>query len=189
MDCSKDNGNDNKQASSPRIKPLAKQVVDRIAAGEVVQRPASIAKELIENSLDADAITIDIHCTGGGLSFLSITDDGNGFHPNDLPLAAARFATSKLVHFDDLNLIKTFGFRGEALASASMVGRLTIISRKRHQRTIAQGQNKNDNQKKNNDCAYKLSYIDGQPKGKPLPSAGKYGTQVKIEDLFYNMQR
>jgi DNA mismatch repair protein MLH1 len=172
-----------KQTAPPRIQALEKQVVDRIAAGEVVQRPASVAKELIENSLDADATAIDVHCASGGLGFLSITDDGVGFHRDDLPLAATRFATSKLVRFDDLNSIKTFGFRGEALASASMVGHLTIISRKRQLEGTCQAKTK-----RRNDCAYKLSFVDGKPNGKPLPSAGKIGTQVKIEDLFYNIQ-
>jgi DNA mismatch repair protein MLH1 len=163
---------------------LPKQVVDRIAAGEVVQRPASIAKELIENSLDADATSIDLCIAGGGLSCLNITDDGFGFHPNDLMLAATRFATSKLISFDDLKSIKTFGFRGEALASASMVGRLTIVSKKRRRLEHQHRQQ----QQQSNSCAFKLSYTEGKPNGKATPSAGKEGTQVKLQDLFYNMQ-
>jgi DNA mismatch repair protein MLH1 len=160
----------------PRIQALPKQVVDRIAAGEVVQRPASVIKELIENSLDAGATSIDVQCSGGGMRLLSITDDGHGIHPEDLKLAATRFATSKLKQFNDLALISTFGFRGEALASASMVGRLSIVSRKRPR-----------NGSKKSECAYKMSYEDGAPTGRAMPSAGKEGTCVKLQDLFYNL--
>ena len=116
-------------AAPARIRPLPKLVVDRIAAGEVVQRPASIAKELIENSLDAASTTIDVQCQAGGMRLLAVADDGCGISPPDLRLAATRFATSKLVDLDDLKSIRTFGFRGEALARASMVGRLSIVSR------------------------------------------------------------
>lgn len=122
---------DSSTTTELRIQALPQHVVDRIAAGEVVQRPASVVKELIENSLDADATTIDVQCQNGGMKLLIITDDGCGIHPDDLPLAATRFATSKLKKIDDLKNIMTFGFRGEALASASMVGNLTIISRRK----------------------------------------------------------
>ncbi len=160
----------------PRIQPLPKKVIDQIAAGEIIQRPASLIKELIENSLDASSTTVDIQISNGGLSSISITDDGSGFHKDDLLLAAERFATSKLVKFDDLKSIKTFGFRGEALASASMVGRLSITSRRRTSSTSSSS------------CAYKLSYTEGKPNStKPFPSAGKDGTIIKIEDLFYNI--
>ena len=160
----------------PRIQALPKKVVDRIAAGEVVQRPASVIKELVENSLDADATSIDVQCSAGGMRLLSVTDDGNGIHPQDLLLAATRFATSKLKQLDDLKGIQTFGFRGEALASASMVGRLSIVSRKRQR-----------NGSKKSICAFKMSYVDGAPSGKATPSAGKEGTSVKLQDLFYNL--
>jgi len=103
------------------IKALPQEIVDRIAAGEVVQRPCSIVKELIENSLDASCTSVDITCDKGGLGLIQISDDGCGFSKEDMKLAAVRFATSKLVSFDDLKSIRTFGFRGEALASASMV--------------------------------------------------------------------
>lgn len=121
-----------KETPERRIQALPQHVVDRIAAGEVVQRPASVVKELIENSLDASATTIDVQCQNGGMNLLVITDDGCGIHPDDLSLAATRFATSKLKQIDDLKSIMTFGFRGEALASASMVGKLSIISRRRN---------------------------------------------------------
>jgi DNA mismatch repair protein MLH1 len=163
-----------KEVSETRIQALPQQVVDRIAAGEVVQRPASVVKELIENSLDASATTIDVQCQNGGMNLLVITDDGCGIHPDDLSLAATRFATSKLKKIDDLKSIMTFGFRGEALASASMVGKLSIISRRRSM-----------NAKQS--YAYKMSYNDGTPEGKPQVSAGREGTVVRLEDLFYNL--
>lgn len=167
-----------------RIQPLPKLVVDRIAAGEVVQRPASIAKELIENSLDASSTTIDIQCQAGGMRLLAVADDGCGISPPDLQLAATRFATSKLVALDDLKSIRTFGFRGEALASASMVARLSITSRKRRRGAVAD----DDEKKYSNSCAYKQSYKDGKPTAtKPTPSAGRDGTTIKVEDLFYNV--
>jgi len=160
----------------PRIQALPKKVVDRIAAGEVVQRPASVIKELVENSLDADATSIDVQCSAGGMRLLSVTDDGHGIHSQDLLLAATRFATSKLKQLNDLKEIQTFGFRGEALASASMVGRLSIVSRKRSR-----------NGSKKSGCAFKMNYVDGAPSGKATPSAGKDGTCVKLQDLFYNL--
>ncbi len=174
---STDDPNSKDPSSSLRIQALPKEVVDRIAAGEVVQRPASVVKELLENSLDANSTSIDVQCTAGGMRMLTITDDGDGIYPADLPLAAKRFATSKLKRLNDLKSIATFGFRGEALASASMVGRLSIISRKRKRPGM-----------KVSACAYKMSYNEGKPtKSKPIPSAGKEGTVVKVEDLFYNL--
>ena len=95
------------------IQCLPKDIIDRIAAGEVVQRPCSIVKELIENSLDAKSTSIEIISIGGGLTSLSIQDNGTGLSPADLKLAATRFATSKLTSFHDLKSIRTCGFRGE----------------------------------------------------------------------------
>ena len=163
---------------SQKIRPLPKEVVDRIAAGEVVQRPASVVKELIENSMDANPSWIDVQCcANGGLSLIEITDDGHGINPEDLALAATRFATSKLVELDDLKTIQTFGFRGEALASTSMVSRLTITSKRRVVGSTL-----------TNTLAYKQSYKDGQPiTSNPAPSAGNFGTKVRVEDLFYNI--
>ena len=173
-------------APPARIQPLPKLVVDRIAAGEVVQRPASIAKELIENSLDASSTIIDIQCQSGGMRLLTVADDGCGISPPDLQLAATRFATSKLVALDDLKSIRTFGFRGEALASASMVARLSIVSRKRRRGAAAAADE--DEKKYSTSCAYKQSYKDGRPTAtKPTPSAGRDGTTIKVEDLFFNV--
>lgn len=175
------------QSGPPRIIALPKQVVDRIAAGEVVQRPSSVIKELIENSLDADATSIDVQVAGGGLHYLVVTDDGIGIHPGDLALAATRFATSKIREWDDLKSIETFGFRGEALASTSMVGKLSITSRRRR-RKITDSTNENLDSGFSGSCAYKQAYIEGLPTTpKPLPSAGKEGTSIKVEDLFYNI--
>lgn len=179
----------------PRIEALPQEVIDRIAAGEVVQRPASVVKELIENSLDAHASVIDVQCMTGGMRLLSVTDDGHGIHPQDLELAAKRFATSKLRQLDDLKEIQTFGFRGEALASASMVGRLEIVSRRRctfdsgtgDVNQTANGQMGISKFTSSNNCAYKMTYRDGEPCGKATPSAGKEGTCVKLQDLFYNV--
>jgi len=173
----------------PQIKQLPKEVVDQIAAGEVVQRPVSVVKELIENSMDAGSSCIEIHCCAqGGLSLLSVTDDGIGIHPADLPLAAVRFATSKLSTFDDLKSMQTFGFRGEALASASFVSKLTIISR--HRFAVSESRETNDSSSTTyrDSCAYKQQYRDGKPlTNNPTPTAGKIGTTVKVEDLFYNI--
>ena len=200
-----------------KIRPLPKEVVDRIAAGEVVQRPVSVVKELLENSLDADATQIDISCQRGGLDSIIVTDNGFGIHQRDLPLACTRFATSKLSTVDDLKSIRTFGFRGEALASASMVARVTITSRVRPRprndkncnSTVNNsngdgaslllvnekndGEVSDDDDLTHNNCAFKMQYKDGSfcstsnPNGKARPSAGKEGTVIQVVDLFYNI--
>eukprot|EP00978_Attheya_sp_CCMP212_P018356 scaffold50106_cov78-Attheya_sp.AAC.1 len=165
---------------SNRIEALPKEVVDRIAAGEVVQRPASVAKELLENSLDAQATRIEVQCQGGGLSLLSVSDNGCGMASTDLPLAATRFATSKLHSFSDLKQIRTFGFRGEALASASLVGKLTIVSKQKH---------KNSDSVAAYMCCYNTTATataTANNKNTPKQCAGTVGTTVKVTDLFYN---
>ena len=110
------------------VRQLPEQVVNRIAAGEVVERPASVVKELVENAIDADASRIDVFTDGGGRRRIGITDDGSGMTSADLALAVDRHATSKLDD-EDLLRIRTLGFRGEALPSIGAVARLTITTR------------------------------------------------------------
>ena len=110
------------------IRQLPESTVNRIAAGEVVERPASVVKELVENALDAGARRIDVLTDGGGRRLIRISDDGSGMTAADLPLAVERHATSKLAD-DDLVSIRTLGFRGEALPSIGAVARLSITTR------------------------------------------------------------
>jgi len=152
-----------------RIQRLATQLANQIAAGEVVERPSSVAKELLENSLDAAATQIEIDVEQGGTRLIRVRDNGSGIHKDDLVLALSRHATSKISVLDDLGRISTLGFRGEALPSISSVSRLTLIS-------AQQGDS----------AAWRVSCEGKDPDAGPVPAAHPRGTTVEIRDLFYN---
>ena len=149
----------------PVIRQLDEAAVNRIAAGEVVERPASAVKELVENALDAGARRITVDYADGGKRLIRVTDDGHGLAAQDLPLALSRHATSKIDGSDLLN-IHTFGFRGEALPSLGAVGRLTITSR-------VAGQD-----------AAEID-VQGSVQSEVRPAALNGGTVVTLRDLFY----
>jgi len=152
-----------------RIQELAPALIDQIAAGEVIERPASVVKELLENALDAGATRVRIELEGGGSRLIRIVDDGNGIHPNDLPLAVRSHATSKIRRADDLFAISTLGFRGEALASIASVSHLKISSRQPEAESGA------------------VIEVDGGH-AKPVRSAGlPPGTEIEVADLFFNV--
>lgn len=150
-----------------KINLLTADVYNRIAAGEVVDRPYSVVKELVENAIDAGASEITVEIEGGGKKLVRVTDNGSGIDKEDLPLAYSPHATSKLKAAEDLFAISTLGFRGEAIASVASVSRMNIVSR------TARGD------------AYSLS-CEGGILGSVREAGGAFGTQVSVEDLFFN---
>lgn len=150
-----------------KIAVLSELVRARIAAGEVIERPASAVKELIENSLDAGATRIEIELERGGIRRIRVSDDGEGMDPEDLALCVERFTTSKLRSEEDLMRVTTLGFRGEALGSLAAVAELEIVSRTRA-----------------SESAFRLRVEPGAPKGPVEPAPGAYGTTVEVRNLF-----
>jgi len=156
-------------AKAHMIRRLPARTVNRIAAGEVIERPASVIKELVENALDAGATQIDVRYEDGGRTVITVTDDGKGMDTENLSLAVERHATSKLPDDSDLLNIETMGFRGEALPSIGSIARLTLTS-----------------QTEVDDSAWELR-VDGGAKQEPRPAPrfGLHGTRVDVRDLFF----
>lgn len=152
----------------PDIRQLPPSVVNKIAAGEVIERPASVVKELLENSVDAGARRIDVSLVQGGSDLVRVVDDGCGIAPDQLALAVASHATSKIENADDLFRVATLGFRGEALASIAEISQLCLKSR------VAGAE-----------CGVELEVIGGVS-GQAVPCGCPSGTTVEVRNLFYN---
>jgi DNA mismatch repair protein MutL len=151
------------------IRPLPPELINQIAAGEVIERPSSVVKELVENSLDAGATRIEVDIEQGGARLIRVRDDGGGIPKDELPLAVASHATSKIGSFDDLEHVASMGFRGEALASVSSVARFALTSRARGE-----------------DAAFRIE-VDGGKLQAARPAQHPQGSSVEVRDLFYNV--
>lgn len=153
----------------PPIRPLPSELINQIAAGEVIERPASVVKELVENSLDAGAERIEIDIEAGGARLIRVRDNGKGIVADELSLAVASHATSKIASFDDLEHVATMGFRGEALASVASVSRFTLTSRP-----------------SGSDLAMRVETGNGGLR-EPFPAQHPPGTSIEVRDLFHNV--
>jgi DNA mismatch repair protein MutL len=152
-----------------RIRQLPVELVNQIAAGEVIERPASVVKELVENSLDAGARRVEIDIEEGGARLIRVRDDGGGIDSDDLPLAISAHATSKIASFDDLERVATLGFRGEALPSIASISRFALTSKPAPQAH-----------------AMRIEVDGGKPQP-PRPAQHPAGTTIEVRDLFYNV--
>ena len=159
---------DLKKSERRWIRPLPERLINKIAAGEVIERPSAVLKELVENSLDAGASRIDINIEKSGLKLISVIDDGCGIDPDQIEIAFARHATSKIKDFNDLEALLSYGFRGEALPSIGSVSKTKMISR------TAEAE------------AGREIIIEGGVVQSVKPTASPKGTKIEVSDLFFN---
>lgn len=154
--------------SAPKIRQLSQSIINKIAAGEVIERPGSVLKELLENSIDAGAGRVDVNIMQGGTELIRITDNGSGIRPEEIPLALSPHATSKIEDADDLFKVGTFGFRGEALASIAEISQMILRSRTGE-----------------SDQGTEIR-IDGGEFREPVPCGMPQGTSIEVRNLFFN---